>query len=423
MTESAIQSQQNPWPNLPPPTNSISLIITAAISTAALLILAAFWVPVDITTRGTNLSANLFVELSPRGVVATVLSTLDLGHGYYVLARHLFQALWLFLIVLQFSKSLSSQGTLGKESTVDVLLLSFLFCFNTVVFTTNGFGEFIDVVPYALILCALPIAFPSDSRITIMRWVVVTVLMVLAVMTHEKSIFDIAILIVWAAWKHGPRYSATLFLPSVIGSVWFLGLVSSDSNSAGMTVEDYLESIRSGLAFMYEESFNVWGVLLSAGALWVIFLAAAYRFLKHRTGFSLQSFLVVALITLLCFAPLLVAHDTIRMVGLIWLPTILLICELDLKSLLKSIRFRQTALALCLVQLLLPPILMYRHGVVPYNCYSREIANHLLPQEAEVADVAATPFALYTLDRKDISERIVCWPLRPIRGEHHLWPY
>jgi hypothetical protein len=73
--------------------------------------------------------------------------------------------------------------------------------------------------------------------------------------------------------------------------------------------------------------------------------------------------------TLLCFGPLLAAFDTIRMVGVMWLPTYLLIREIDLKSALESVRFRQWTLGACFLQLLLPPLLLYLGGVAPYNCY------------------------------------------------------
>ena len=115
--------------------------------------------------------------------------------------------------------------------------------------------------------------------------------------------------------------------------------------------------------------------------------------------------------TLLCFAPLLVAHDTIRIVGGIWLPTFLLICEIDLKAALETVRFRQWAVSACFIQLLLPPLLLYLGGAAPFNCYSRELVLRVLPPKT-----ALGPFGLYALDRPDISDAIVCWPPQPIRS-------
>jgi len=120
---------------------------------------------------------------------------------------------------------------------------------------------------------------------------------------------------------------------------------------------------------------------------------------------------------LLSLAPLMVAHDTIRMVGVIWLPTYLLLREIDLRSLLASIQFRAWAPAICVLQLLIPPLLMYQDGVVPYNCYSKWLIERALPPQEQVATNGVTPFGLYALRREDISGGIVCWPPRPIRSE------
>jgi hypothetical protein len=112
------------------------------------------------------------------------------------------------------------------------------------------------------------------------------------------------------------------------------------------------------------------------------------------------------------------------MVAVIWLPTFLLIREIDLKSALETVRFRQWALGACSVQLLLPPLLLYQGGAAPFNCYSRELVLHVLPREKDLARIpmsddelkpAVGPFGLYALDRPNISDAIVCWPPQPIR--------
>ena len=176
---------------------------------------------------------------------------------------------------------------------------------------------------------------------------------------------------------------------------------------------------------MLRESLNLWGIILAGGALWIIFLVAAQNFLKTTANYSTQGLIAIIIMTLLCFAPLLVAHDTTRMVGIIWLPTLLLIREIDLKRALDFVRFRQWALGACLVQMLLPPILVYLGGAAPLNCYSRELILRFLPREKDMARIptrhdglrpAVGPFGLYALDRRDISNNIVCWPPRPYRA-------
>jgi hypothetical protein len=401
--------------------NTISILLRAAAITFAILLLAAFWVPIDVSMSGaTYYSADLFTHLAPRALLGTIGKSLHIKWTGFILLRQLFQALWLFLIVLQLTKSLRS-----KESSsfiLEISALSFLFGFNTVVFTTNGESRFIDVVPYALVLCAVFVLLATDGRATITRRVAVTLLLLSAVMVHEKSVFDIAILAVWTTWKYGFKRSASLMLPSILGSLCFLWLVSNRA-TLGLSPLESIKLLRSGLTFLGRESFSIWGIILAGGMLWVIFVVVAHHFLKTTVNYSMQGCIAVIMMTLLCFAPLLVAHDTIRIVGVIWLPTFLLICEIDLKSALQSVRFRQWALGACFLQLLLPPVLLYLGGVAPLNCYS-ELILRFLPPEKDFTPVATShdglapavgPFGLYALDRRDISDAIVCWPPRPIR--------
>jgi hypothetical protein len=397
-------------------------ILRASATTVVILVLAAFWVPIDVSTHGNYYYANLFTRVAPRALLGTVSGILHLEWKGFIVLRQLFQALWLFLIVFQLTKSLQAQEG-NSSSILEVSALSFLFGFNTVVFTTNGLSEFIDVVPYALVLCTVPLLLPSDGRATITRRIAATLLLVSAVMVHEKSVFDIAILAVWTTWKYGFKRSATLLLPSILGSLCFLWLVLT-RKTQGLSPLDYFELLRGSLTFLLRESLNVWGIILAGGVLWIIFLISAYRFLKTTANYSVQGLIAIIMMTLLCFGPLLVAHDTIRLVGLIWLPTLLLLREIDLKSALDSVRFRQWALGACFLQMLLPPLLVYLGGAAPLNCYSRELILRFLPHEKDMVQIptshgglwpAVGPFGLYALDRRDLSNNIVCWPPRLLR--------
>jgi hypothetical protein len=400
--------------------NSIFLPLRASIITLVLLTYAAFWVPIDFGFKGAYYHANLFNELEPRALLGTVARRiLHLGPTAYILLRVLFEALWLFLIVFQITKSLRPDQDSGTSYTLEVVALSVLFGFNTVVYTTNGLSEFIDVVPYTLVLCAVPLLLPSDDRVTITRYFAATLLLLAAVMVHEKSVFDLAILAAWTTWKYGYKRSSTLMLPSAAGAVCYLWIVSTGTVTSGnRSPVDSIKLLQSALSF-FGESLDVWGIILAGGVLWVIFIVAAYNFLKTRARFSLHGYAIIIIMIVLCFAPLSVADDTTRMVGLIWLPTYLLIREIDLKSALESVRFRQWALVACLLQVLLPPMLLYQHGVAPFSCYSRELISRFLPRERDITNFAVKPFGLYALDRGDLYDSIVCWPPRLIRLPRH----
>jgi hypothetical protein len=403
-----------------------SILLRVSTITVVILVLAAFWVPIDVSSGASKYyTADLFTRFAPRALLGTVAKILHLNWTGFIVLRQLFQALWLFLIVFQLTKSLQSQEE-SSSFILEVSALSFLFGFNTVVFTTNGISTFIDVVPYALVLCTVPLLLPSDGRATLTRRIAATLLLLSAVMVHEKSVFDIAILAVWTTWKYGFKRSATLMLPSILGSLCFLWLVATKKTTQGHSPLESIELLRFGYTFLLRQSLNVWGIILAGGVLWVIFLVSAYHFLKTTASYSVRGFIAIIMMTLLCFGPLLVGHDTIRMVAVIWLPTYLLIREIDLKSALESVRFRQWALAACFLQLLLPPLLLFIGGVTPLNCYSKLIVRFLplantmayapTIDSGELAP-AVGPFGLYNMDFGEgvISRAIVCWPPRPIR--------
>src|SRR6516164_3164688 len=135
-----------------------SILLRVSTITFVILVLAAFWVPIDVDYNDmSNLmlhryyDADLFTRFAPRALLGTVARTLHLNLMGFIFLRQLFQALWLFLIVFQLAKSMRLQEGSSSSSILEVSALSFLFGFNTVVFTTNGYSGFIDVVPYALV--------------------------------------------------------------------------------------------------------------------------------------------------------------------------------------------------------------------------------------------------------------------------------
>jgi hypothetical protein len=393
---------------------SLSPLAQASITTAVLLLMVAFWAPIDFSYPGQYYDANLFKEIAPRALLGGIANIFHLTPWAYIIIRVIFQALWLFLIVLEITKRLRQKQNIGRYHIFEVTALGVLFCFNTVVYNNQGKSEFIDVVPYALVLCAIPLLIPKDQMFAIKHHLVATILLVLAVLVHEKSIFDLVILAVWTTWKYGFRGGTRLMLPSTLASLCFLWIVRNKASNYNISPHDYINIGRQGFSFLLNESLNVWGIILAGGALWVVFSIFAYSLI--RTG-GFKCFITIAMMALLCLAPLMVAHDTIRMVGVIWLPTYLLLREIDLRSLLESIQFRRWAPAACLLQLLMPPLLMYQGGVVPYNCYGKWLIERSLPTQEQVATSGVTPFGLYALRREDISGAIACWPPRPIRSE------
>jgi hypothetical protein len=76
--------------------NSILLRVSII---SVILVLAAFWVPIDVTNHGLTgyyYDAELFTRFPPRALLGTVARTLHLNLTGFIFLRQLFQALWLF---------------------------------------------------------------------------------------------------------------------------------------------------------------------------------------------------------------------------------------------------------------------------------------------------------------------------------------
>jgi hypothetical protein len=73
-----------------------------------------------------------------------------------------------------------------------------------------------------------------------------------------------------------------------------------------------------------------------------------------------------------CFAPLLVGWDTNRLVGIIWLPTFILLTEVGSQIFVKPNFYKTLSLSfLCMFQFAMPPILRFPGTLFAYNNYAK----------------------------------------------------
>ncbi len=359
----------------------------------------ALWVPIGLTLNHDYLTVNLVEHVQPRALVGTVSQYLDLSDVQFLFATQAALFVWLFLVAVLIA---TPRGQRVPDApnwrTFGVL---FLFGWSTLPFVTNAFSGFVDVFAAATVAVSVWLLYQRDESSTAALSGVVT-LMCVATLIHEKSIFDVLILLMWigftrprkqAAWTVG---AYALFLAGYL-------MLSSDARAANgnKTFAEYLSLAVEFRSYLEHYSFNVVGVAFGGGLLWALYAACATAFVRTRQATS-PLFPRVALVfglLALCVAPLLVAWDTSRLVALIWLPTLLLLLELDGRVLLARSRFAPAAcLSACLLQVLIPPVLIYRHGAVPLNCY----ASFVVGQLERVQDADAWPlnrdFAPVTLN-------------------------
>jgi hypothetical protein len=195
-----------------------------------------------------------------------------------------------------------------------------------------------------------------------------------AVAIHEKSIFDIGILFLWFFYKKGFKKSVLALGPGILLCSLFLLMLRSKSLT-GESLDTYITILQRGADFL-AYSFTLIEVLIGLGALGVLYFYLSICFVKKKSS-TRDGFWRLALVFgmfLACIAPLTVAWDTNRLVGLIWLPTIILLGELGDTVFLSPSRLKMVFLSLlCLYQFALPPILRFPGVVFAYNPYAKFI--------------------------------------------------
>ena len=373
--------------------------IVLAIGLAALyLFLVSLWVPISMDFVGDYRLSNLLVELKPRALVNTIAEILHLSNWGFNAIKVFALLGWLSLILYSLGQNLLSQTEpLPARELLCYLMLGLLFAYSTVTIMTFGRVGILDAVPYCFVITAVLLCQHFGPR-SLFSCMAVTCLLTLAVLAHEKSIFDLAIIGIWFTWKWGLRKSSIFFLPSVLISSLFLYLVQNKV-AGGLAPVAYLNILQAGLDFFWQYAYSPIGIIFGGGALWIVFFTSAYFFITNQGSnqFPLRLGLVFML-TLLCLAPLLVAWDTNRMVGLIWLPTFLLLCELpNLKQLVCAPVTPWFLLLLCSLQLLIPPVLMPQVGVVPFNAYANLWVNWLERGQKQITS-SAPNYAIRTGD-------------------------
>jgi hypothetical protein len=383
-------------------------LFISSLAAVFMLGLAMIWIPPVIDAAGDYMTANLWSEFRPRALVGSIVSILQLDRTGYLLLKLVAHGTWLgfvFYLLLQMNrKSVVPEG-FGKSYALGMLAL--IFTFSTVTVMALGPVDLIDSVAFLFVLVAYVILKKEPATVDAIRIVITTALLLSAVLTHEKSVFDLAILATWFLWKQGLRFVTLCFSPAFLLSVIFLVLIGDRTTNNGFPPAQYLDQIASGYAFLRDESFNMWGVLVGGGALWLLYAYFCVHFILQAASRNqrLSRAILVFAMTGLCFLSLVVAHDTNRLLALIWLPLLLTMSEVDIYSLLHKARAQVSLAMLLAVQLAIPPMLVYEHGMVPYNCYALEFAAEYLGPKRVDINRRFRPFHLFVDQRPDVTSK------------------
>lgn len=347
-------------------------IILGAFLAGALLWLYSFWVPLSDGFYYEWLQGNLFREVQPRALLGTIANLMNFDDRGLMFIKITSLWAWLVLIIWQLAKDILCDFSLKRFYCL--LCISFLFSFSTVTQMSFGPVMFIDVIPYLLVLVVY-INLASDRSTSIRGYWINAILLTSAVAIHEKSVFDIGILFFWIFYKKGFKKSILALGPGILLSGLFLLMLRS-KNLTGESLDTYVSILQRGADFL-GDSFSTVEVLVGLGGLGILYLYLSTIFIKSRSSMEDGVKRLVLSISMFigCMAPLTVAWDTNRLVGLIWLPTIILLVEVGSDLFSRSSIPQMLFLGLlCVYQLLLPPILRFPPNVIiAYNSYAKAI--------------------------------------------------
>ena len=352
-----------------------SPLLLAAITALLALYLASLWVPIWVDDFDVYRTTSLLQGIRPRAFLGTITSIFNIGPWGFTFLKIAALYIWLLLILEKIATKLFDKNGYSKWQLFVFIVLSFIFTFNTVTYMTYAQVGIIDSIPYLLILIAVMLLDKVDERSpSLVQICVINLLLISAVLIHEKSIFDIAILFIWVFFRSGYKAAIFYISPSILISLEFLYLVRGQKTS-GFTPEEYIQIFGWARKFLMEYSLNIYGIIIGGGSLWVLYGVFSYQYIRRVLIGRLQkfsAFLMVFLMLVICFLPLTVAWDTNRIIGLIWLPTFLLLTKIDLNSLFTKSRSTFIGLIfLCIFQIAMPPVLIPHIGVVPFNGYGQ----------------------------------------------------
>ncbi len=387
----------------------------------ALLLAATLWVPVNPQLMLTNpvyYHANLLAKMEPRALLGTLAGLLWLTPTGFIVLIQVFHGIWAGLLLWGLSRSRPGQGV---PSLWAVGLLGFLFVFNTPVFLSNVNSGLVDIPVFTLSLIAMLVLTDGDDAPSSVRLAVGAAIMMLAVVGHEKSIFDAGLIGAWLLWKAGWRKAAAYGLPVIAFYVLFIAVNADAKNAHNWTPTDYLKVVPNLWDYLFTNSFNLWGILLAGGLLWVVLGWAATRFVRQGRqsggrGEAFRRAILLLVLVGLSLAPIAVAWDTNRLVAVMWIPTFLLVRETGMAAAMTiDRRLLAAGATMAVLHLFVPPAFALRMGALPVNCYGEAVYMALFRTYTKDFESYPRWLTLRIGAQPAFTKGNACWPPRLVR--------
>jgi hypothetical protein len=383
------------------------------------------WVPIALPDEDFSkltYNANFFTKFSSRALFGTIINIFSLNVFSAFLLLKVLNFIWLFLVIQYIAKETKFFCYDNFKSYIIIFSIGFLFAFNTNIFINNVF-PLPDPLAHMLLILSIFFLFSEKNTNGHSYLNILAIICSFsAVLTHEKSLFDISIIAIWLFYKKGFKKTASYCLPLVVLSVVFIFLAPASNQSIKGSPVGYLQRLMIGnsIEYLSERSFNFLGILFAGGFLWPVFFMCVGTFINDglRLGKKqgIYRFIYSVVLCLLCLLPLLIAYDTNRLVALIWLPTVFLIVETNfMLKITESLRTKIIFSLYIILQAFIPPVFVYLHGAIPLNCYATKSVNFIERLQKDLN------LPKYTLLRNHhinaVPDVVDCYPIHLFRNE------
>lgn len=344
--------------------------LPALLAGTLLFIATLGWVPPQpIVAFPAYFNDTLIGQIHSRALIGTLRQLLDLDETAFRWMLQAFRLGWLLLVCLLLMRHITNRPV--------AICLCAMFAFATPLLIPTVVVGLVDAVEAFWVVAACTLLLRPAGAQTPPRWQFLTAasLLFLGVLTHEKALFINTVFIAWLALRYGWR-TLWLVIPLSLACIPYMAAIWHEPHGRE-NAQGYFNHLFAPHPIL-ADSVNVMGIVTSACALWGVYaltlIAAAQTTSQRRTR------LLYWLAGLAgSFATLLFAVDTQRMLGIIWLPMLILLVDLApwFNRHFTSIRARSLWFMATVLHLLVPPMFIYVHGAHPLNCYSERILPRL----------------------------------------------
>lgn len=377
-----------------------------------MLVALSFWVPISLDAISPYFGVDFFHGIRPRAILGSIIYLLPFDSKQIDLVGNTIKLLavwaWLCLVLsilyrAIFQREKRGEGPDSLSSWLIYFGVGFIFAASSITYITFSATGIIDAFPAAIVALVISTDYLLEGdRRCLLKVGLITILLVLACLSHEKTVYELLILLAWFLVKWGPKKSILYFGPALILSVLLLLRMANKMSAEGTAPSNYFEILNSGLTYFWVHAFNVWGVIFGAGAFWGLYIIGSGQYLQQacskRTVYVRLG--VIVLMPCICLLPLLVALDTSRFAASMWLPVLLVFQAIDVRNVFTARGRHWILVLLCILQFLIPPMLIYHKGMAPFNCYGLWIG-HMLPNRSQIDFMSLGAFGLYFHQRPE----------------------